>query len=153
LQIPADLADSVLMTWDQVGKLPDYGISVGAHTVSHPILSRLPSDTQERELAESKRELERITCRRVLSLAYPFGGEEHFRAETKEIARRLGYQLGFTLNRGANRIASLDQFAIRRILAPADVISFCFRVTLPEFSACQKRNGSGRSSGPITPVL
>lgn len=59
------------------------GGDVGAHTVNHPILSRLPVAEARREIATSKQTLESVTGHAVRLFAYPNGnpgldyGEEH----------------------------------------------------------------------------
>ena len=67
--VPLELAESTLMTVEQVRALTDYGISVGCHTVSHPCLSRLAPEAQETELQQSKTELESWTGRPCVSVA------------------------------------------------------------------------------------
>lgn len=129
--VPHEVADSALMTWEQVQALHAFGISVGSHTVTHCMLSELDADAQERELRDSKLELELRTAQQVLSVAYPFGGAEHFNADTKTLARKIGFRLGFSLVRGINRADRLDPFAIHRIMPPADTNSFALRVNLP----------------------
>ncbi len=49
------------------------GISVGAHTVTHPSLAHIPATEQSREMAESRAWLERTLGMPVRALAYPFG--------------------------------------------------------------------------------
>jgi len=133
------------MTWDQVQALHDFGITVGGHTVTHCMLSELDAETQERELRESKTELELRTGRQVLSVAYPFGGAEHFNADTIAMARKTGFRLGFSLVRGINCADRLDPFAIHRIMPPADTNSFALRVNLPGLmlNGCRFWNGRG----------
>lgn len=130
--VPAGIADRTLMTWEQVRAARDFGISIGSHTVSHRMLSRLSSEAQRMELVESKAELERQTGQEVLSLAYPFGGAGHFTTETMLLAKRAGYRLAFTLLPPLRRV--LDPFAMSRLLAPAELGSFAFRLTFSPLS-------------------
>jgi len=143
--VPRVVADSALMTWDQVQALHAFGITVGGHTVTHCMLSELDAEIQERELRESKTELELRTGRQVLSVAYPFGGAEHFNADTIAMARKTGFRLGFSLVRGINCADRLDPFAIHRIMPPADTNSFALRVNLPGLmlNGCRFWNGRG----------
>lgn len=53
-------------------------IEIGAHTISHPVLSRLSLGEQEREIRGSKASLEDIIGRPVRSFAYPFGGRKEY---------------------------------------------------------------------------
>jgi peptidoglycan/xylan/chitin deacetylase (PgdA/CDA1 family) len=129
--IPKHVSDLELMTFAQVKELGSYGISVGGHTLSHCMLSRLDIRSQERELAESKSELEARLGQTVVSLAYPFGGEGQFGEETKEIARRVGYGLAFTMIPGINRTPGLDAMSISRIMPASDLVSFSLSLGMP----------------------
>lgn len=72
-------------------------ITIGAHTVSHPILARAPLPIQADEIGESKARLEEWVGRPIRAFAYPTGRpgvdyDEH----TIEIVRGCGYEHAFT---------------------------------------------------------
>jgi peptidoglycan/xylan/chitin deacetylase (PgdA/CDA1 family) len=146
--VPHEIADSTLMTQEQVRTLIDYGISVGCHTVSHPCLARLCPEAQEEELQQSKTELESWTRRACLSVSYPFGEAEHFNASTKVIARKLGFRVGFSLIRGVNRLDCLDPWALCRILAPSDLDSFPLWFTFPRFMSFRQDRLDRKAKSP-----
>lgn len=75
-------------TWDQVREMAGGGIGIGAHTVTHPILSRLETEEEtEREILDSKACLERELGRSVDSFAYPNGMPEDISAVSVECVR------------------------------------------------------------------
>jgi len=86
-------APRLMMTSDQVRQLQAAGMQVGAHTVNHPILARLPAAQARTEIAESKRALEDITGAAVPLFAYPNGkpGEDYL-AEHALMVRALGFE-------------------------------------------------------------
>lgn len=85
-------ASHAMMTRQQWRELAAGGlIDVGAHTVTHPMLSQLPADAQLDELTSSKRDLEDVLERPVRSLAYPFGGVVDYDATTMALARDAGF--------------------------------------------------------------
>jgi len=61
-----------LLGWDDLRALPK-DVTIGAHTVTHPELNRLPDDECEREMTESRTEIEQRLARPVRWLAYPYG--------------------------------------------------------------------------------
>jgi peptidoglycan/xylan/chitin deacetylase (PgdA/CDA1 family) len=61
-----------LMGWDDLRRLPAT-IEIGSHTVCHPDLVRLPVTEVDRELRQSRTEIEDRVGREVTSFAYPFG--------------------------------------------------------------------------------
>lgn len=76
----------------EVGQLADGGlVEVGAHTVSHPVLSASPPAKQRWELQQSKAGLEEILGRPVTSFAYPFGTREDYTGETVALVRETGF--------------------------------------------------------------
>lgn len=62
--------------------------TIGAHTVTHPHLSQIPSDEKMKEIIDSKRRLEEIMQSPVCHFAYPHGD---FDAECEEIAHMAGF--------------------------------------------------------------
>jgi peptidoglycan/xylan/chitin deacetylase (PgdA/CDA1 family) len=62
------------MTSAEVRTLVSDGlIAIGAHTVSHPVLTELPVLAREREIASSKATCSTLTNSEVQTFAYPFG--------------------------------------------------------------------------------
>ena len=66
-------------------------IDIGAHTVTHPSLARLPLTQQREEITHSKQALEAILGRPVLSFAYPFGTRTDYTAQTVTLVREAGF--------------------------------------------------------------
>jgi peptidoglycan/xylan/chitin deacetylase (PgdA/CDA1 family) len=90
------------------------GVALGAHTMTHPRLSALPSGEQARELADGKARLEELTGRPVTLLAYPFGKPADVSPETVRLAERAGYQAAF-LSQAARIVPSSPRFALPRL--------------------------------------
>lgn len=92
-KLPSDL----MLTSKQVKMMRRAGMSIGAHTVTHPILARLDSDAVRSEAIESKRFLESLLQERVGLFAYPNGKPDvDYRARDAEIIRSLGFDAAVT---------------------------------------------------------
>lgn len=65
--------ERLMMNESDIHRLAAMGMSIGAHTVSHPILSRLTDDAAWREIVDSKRKLEGVLRTSVRAFAYPNG--------------------------------------------------------------------------------
>jgi peptidoglycan/xylan/chitin deacetylase (PgdA/CDA1 family) len=91
--LPADL----MMRSHQVRELCSAGMSVGAHTVSHPILTCIDSDRAEREIADGRDRLRELSGEAIRLFAYPNGvpGED-FNDIHVAMARRLGFAAACT---------------------------------------------------------
>ncbi len=68
-------------------------IELGAHSVSHPLMSRLPYAEQLGEARQSKRAVEALAGRAVESFAYPYGD---FSDSSVAAAREAGFQSACT---------------------------------------------------------
>jgi peptidoglycan/xylan/chitin deacetylase (PgdA/CDA1 family) len=76
------------MTWDQVRAIDRKRlVDFGAHTVTHPILSRCSVAVMRQEILESKRVLEERLGRTIQSFAYPNGEPEDYNEEVVEVVR------------------------------------------------------------------
>lgn len=88
-------------------------IEIGAHTVTHPMLTSLPPDRQHEEICGSKRQLEDWLDRPVESFAYPYGKAEHFTAGTVASVRVSGFAYSCTGD-PARVTAGTDPFRLPR---------------------------------------
>lgn len=84
---------SPMMRADQVRQLHAAGMDIGAHTVHHPILARLPARQARAEIADGRRALEDIVKAPVPLFAYPNGkpGDDYL-AEHVAMVRELGFE-------------------------------------------------------------
>ena len=62
-----------MVHWDEVTELAKAGWDIGAHTLTHPDLSRIPIAQAVREISESKRQIEQRVGHKVAAFAYPYG--------------------------------------------------------------------------------
>ncbi|WP_339134478.1 MAG: polysaccharide deacetylase family protein [Candidatus Electrothrix sp. GW3-4] len=118
------------LNWDQVRTLVASGIEMGAHTQSHPILSRIPQDQVQQEIFGSKERIEQETGRPVKAFAYPNGLPADFNPTTQTILKNAGFEAAFTLLPGPTRWAAVQKhpLAIPRV-------SIHHKDTLPRFAA------------------
>jgi peptidoglycan/xylan/chitin deacetylase (PgdA/CDA1 family) len=66
-------------------------IQIGAHTETHPVLSKLTVTRQRQEVMGSKRELEDALGRPVSAFAYPYGGSADFDDTTISLVGAAGF--------------------------------------------------------------
>lgn len=85
---------------------------IGAHTVTHPVLSALTPSDQESEVIASKQTLEEIIGRRLQGFAYPNGTDRDYSGATVEIVR----QAGFTYAYSAFEHGRTDPFQLPRVM-------------------------------------
>jgi peptidoglycan/xylan/chitin deacetylase (PgdA/CDA1 family) len=71
--VPGFLGHSGYMTSAQVQAVGGEGMTIGAHTMHHVDLTRVPPAVARYEIAESRRQLQQLTGQPVLDFAYPYG--------------------------------------------------------------------------------
>jgi poly-beta-1,6-N-acetyl-D-glucosamine N-deacetylase len=84
------------MTKEQVAELGDHPlITIGSHSVSHPLLTQCTDEQVEYELRESRRILAELTGSAVDLFAYPSGDYDNRVLET---VRSCGYRAAFAVD-------------------------------------------------------
>lgn len=102
---PAGSAESPepYLTWGELERLADAGVTIGAHGWSHRSLGRLSPDAAREEAVRSREALEARLGRPVRAMAYPFGTRTDYSAATRAILAASGYTIAFTSQHGAIR--------------------------------------------------
>jgi peptidoglycan/xylan/chitin deacetylase (PgdA/CDA1 family) len=90
-------------------------VEVGAHTMTHPVLSQIARDIQCTEIEQSKVSLERVLGRPVMNFAYPFGGVADYAPESVAAVRRAGFESACSNYPGLVEPKS-DWFQLPRVL-------------------------------------
>lgn len=103
-----------LLTRDELSVLSAAGMTIGAHTMSHPMLSQCSPDVAQDETAECRDRLESVLNSRVWAFAYPFGDAQSVTPEVLKIPEVAGYSVAF-MNHGGGLGADLPPFALPRI--------------------------------------
>jgi peptidoglycan/xylan/chitin deacetylase (PgdA/CDA1 family) len=95
------LAANLCLSWSELESLagePD--VTIGAHTISHPMLAKLGSFVAMDEIGGSKAYLERRLGREVRHFAYPFGDPSVAGPREFGLARQAGFVTAVTTRPG-----------------------------------------------------
>lgn len=112
--VPVSLPRDLMMSVAQVRQLHQAGIEIGAHTVNHPIIARLPAAAARQEIADGKAALEAMIDAPVRLFAYPNGKPgQDYQAEHVAMVRELGFDAAVSTSWGAARPGS-DLFQLPR---------------------------------------
>lgn len=113
-QAGVPIPGNLMMTPAQVRGLREAGMQVGAHTVSHPILTELDTADARDEILGGKECLEALLGEPVTLFAYPNGQRgKDFTDEHAAMARQAGFAAAVTTNWGAAD-SNADLFQIPR---------------------------------------
>ncbi|HVK72873.1 MAG TPA: polysaccharide deacetylase family protein [Kofleriaceae bacterium] len=94
--IERDLADQLIMRWDELRALRDAGMDIESHTRTHRVLQTLAPGALADELAGSRDDLTRQLGRPVRVLAYPVGRAIAPFPHIRSAVTAAGYRLGMT---------------------------------------------------------
>ena len=93
--------EELCMSWPELAELAsDPLVTIGAHTVSHPILSRLSQDEARSEMELSRSVIEAALAVKPAHLSYPYGDRNSSGKREFEIAAEIGFKTAVTARPG-----------------------------------------------------
>jgi len=113
-----DLAD-----WKALRRLDPAIISIGSHSLTHPMLSGVPEAELETEVRDSRRQLERGLERPVDTFAYPNGDLD----PAADACVRRHYRVALRASGGWVK-RGVDPYRLPRIAAPSGVLKLARRM-------------------------
>jgi peptidoglycan/xylan/chitin deacetylase (PgdA/CDA1 family) len=130
VSIPGGFFKKLMMNWDQVREMHKGGIEFGAHTMHHPILTRISLEEVRAEVEGSKSRIEKELGHPALSFAYPNGQSSDLNDKIEGLVADSGIRAAFTLLNGPSSLSEVkrDPLAIRRIF-------ISYKHSLPEYAA------------------
>ncbi len=111
------------MSWDEVRKMAQRGVTFGPHTVTHPILPLTPADICKWEIEESYRRLRLETSATVPVFCYPAG---HAGRRELQAVQAAGFSAavttipGYAAPHGIRDWGALRRFALPRFPTAED---------------------------------
>jgi peptidoglycan/xylan/chitin deacetylase (PgdA/CDA1 family) len=109
-----------VLNQSEVHQLAGAGMCIGAHTLSHPMLSQSSPDVAWREISGSKQTLEQALGQKIWALAYPFGDSSSVTSREVQMAKRAGFKSAF-LNLGGGFGTETPKFALPRVHITAEM--------------------------------
>jgi peptidoglycan/xylan/chitin deacetylase (PgdA/CDA1 family) len=97
----AAFCDELCMSWDELGRLAeDPLVTIGAHTVNHVMLAKVPEKSARSEMEMSRSVIEASLGVRPDHLSYPVGDPTSAGPREFRIAAELGFKTGVTTRPG-----------------------------------------------------
>lgn len=146
------------LSWEELRKLHAAGWEIGAHSMTHPLLTQLDDETLAWELEESKRRCEEMLGAPCRTMAYPTGD---FDDRVERAVAVAGYEAAAALPR---RFTDPHPLAWPRVSIQRRDGELAFRVKVaplvralrrtrlwPVLDELRLRASSRRRAGPTTP--
>lgn len=117
VSIPSGAHQDLTLDWGQVRTMASNGVAIGAHTCSHPILTRVDPARARAEVTGSRQRIVDELGEVPVSFAYPNGQSTDVDEGVRRIVEESGFELAFTLVPGPARRREYlaDPLMIRRI--------------------------------------
>ena len=133
------------LTLDRAGlrQLAAAGMSIGAHSLSHPILARASEELAWQEISESRNVLEKALGQTVWAFGYPFGNAATVTGRDLRLAEQAGFLCAFmNVGGGLSKMVNpskvgavkrTNRFALPRVHVTADMSLFEFEAHISGF--------------------
>lgn len=89
-----------LLNWETLKKMR--GLTLGAHTMTHPVLSRVSEVTAMNEIVQSKARIEEAVGTPCRHFCYPFGTTDSLTDRVRKAVREAGFSSACTTVDGSN---------------------------------------------------
>ena len=125
---------SFMLTWDELREMHALGMTIGAHTVTHPNLPNAGLESAEAEISGSRQRLERELDAPVTMFSYPNGGAERYM--TPAVARLVaaaGFAAATTSWNGFAGPGS-DLYALERVQVAERLEDLAFALEVERFA-------------------
>lgn len=100
----------LFMNWDQVRELVAHRIACLPHTVTHPILTRIPEQAMREQIFASRDAILQQTGQQIATFAYTNGMPGDYDAATFRALRDGGFQTAVTLSPGPARADTVRRY-------------------------------------------
>ena len=129
--------DALWMDWDMLREMQAAGMTIGGHTVHHPVLSRMSAQGQRDEIQGCARRLAEELGAPMRCFSYPVGNRGAFDQITRDCLREAGVEHAFSYYGGHARYDRWDAYDIPRVAVETELDTDWFRslVTLPQLFA------------------
>lgn len=133
----AEAGENLWMTWDMLREMKAAGMTIGGHTVTHPVLSRMSAQDQRHEILECGRRLAHELGEPMRYFSYPVGNTTAFDQTTRECLREAGVSYAFSYYGGYGRFQGWDDYDVRRVAIETELDTDWFRsiLALPQLFA------------------
>jgi len=141
LDAPPEMVRGMVLSWEEVREMARNGIAFGAHTMHHPILTRLSPDETTREIVQSQRHIQEKVDVPVNTFAYPNGWPSDYDESTKAILRENHFTCAVSYAPSRLVYQGADPYDLGRISARSTLAMFHLSLSgiYPDALSVQRR--------------
>jgi len=136
-----------LLSGADLKRLVEAGMSIGAHTMSHPALVEQTDELARAEIEDSRSALQKCSGQPVWAIAYSFGDPASVGNREYRLAESAGYECGF-MNVGGAVGQSDFRFSLPRIHVTAEMSLSVYEAHISGFQDALQRRFRRSGSTP-----
>ncbi len=126
------LVQKSVLSWNELRQLAKDGVTLCAHTQTHPIMTQLSRAEVHREVVGSQNDLQREIGEALPIFCYPSGSHDD---AVVNVLREEGFTVAFTTLKGQNDLRTADLLRLRRTNMTRRTSLPIFRVRLWRWGA------------------
>lgn len=130
VDIPSNMNKEWVVSWDEVREMSRNNIGFGAHTVTHPIMTKISLEKVRWEVTESKRRIEAELEQPINTFSYPNGHPDDYNNDIKQILREAGFNCALAASPSKVVVQQDELFQLNRISIGSDIDQFKFSLEL-----------------------
>jgi peptidoglycan/xylan/chitin deacetylase (PgdA/CDA1 family) len=136
----------LLLRAPELKQLVGAGMTIGAHTMSHPVLTEQPAELARAEMTDCRQILQRCSGQPVWAIAYPFGDPASVGNREYQLAEAAGYECAF-VNVGGSIGSAFSRFSVPRIHVTAEMSLPVYEAHVSGFHSSLQRRFRGPAVG------
>lgn len=128
---------SMWMNWEMLREMSAAGMTIGGHTVTHPVLARMDAEAQRTEILTCAQRLNEELGRPMTCFSYPVGNPSAFDQVSRDTLHDAGVAHAFSYYGGYGRFDAWDPLDVPRVAIEPEIDRAWFRaiITLPRLFA------------------
>jgi len=126
-QMPLNRIQLRMLGWNEIKEMSNNGVTVGAHTITHPNLEQVDLETARKEILGSRKEIEEKIGKDVRYFACPYGKENE---EIVNLVRSMGFDYAFGRLSGGFIQKGANHLILNRTGVDSSVAFWMFKVKL-----------------------
>ena len=124
--------EDLFLSWEEIKEMSKNDITFAAHTVTHPIITRLSLSEAKKEIIDSKQEIEYRINEKVNVFVYPNGNQRDMSKEIDDFLKKTGFIFSLSTQYGANTLKP-GLFRLRRVHIENDDDMLMFKIKVEGF--------------------
>jgi peptidoglycan/xylan/chitin deacetylase (PgdA/CDA1 family) len=112
---PLPPAGGLWMTWDMLRDMSAAGMTIGGHTVTHPVMAQASPERQAYEIVTCGRRIFEEIGVTMRAFSYPVGGPQAFNLVTRRCLEEAGVEWAFSYYGGFRSFDDWDPYDLRRV--------------------------------------